>query len=129
MKEIKNFNADKYSNNKDYRLVDDGVYEMGKGKSREYVTSLSFIQEPKYDEGKSASDISQYPLEDILDKYYCHISDFYEELNSDKSDVCYLEFASDDKGDICKLREIIGKHVYNKSVKDGEKETIQLIIE
>ena len=129
MKDIKNFSADKYLKKGDYNPVDDGVYEVNKGKSKEYVTSLSFIQEPEYDEGKSATNISQYPLEDILDKYYCYISDFYEELNSDDSNVCYLEFASDDKGDICKLREIIGKHVYNKSVRDGEKETIKLIIE
>ena len=127
MKEIKNYNADKYSNKSDYKPVDEGVYEVVNEK--EYVTSLSFIQEPKFGEGKSASNISQYPLEDILDKYYCHISDFYEELNSDESNVCYLEFASDDKVDICKLREIIGKHVYNKSINAGEKETIKLVIE
>ena len=33
----------------------------------------------QFQEGVDSSDISQYPLEDILDKYCCYISDFYEE--------------------------------------------------
>lgn len=80
-----------------------------------FVTSLSFIQEPELREGKNASDISQYPLEDILDEYSCWISDFYEDLNTAAIDTCRLEFASSDIEDIQKLREIIGKHVFNRS--------------
>ena len=76
-------------------------------------------------EGENAEEISQYPLEDILDKFYCYITDFYDDLNVKKSNICYLEFASDDMDDIVKLRQIIGKHVYNKEVDN----TVELIIE
>ncbi len=119
MKDIKDFCSIKYSNNgkkNEYKLIEKGIYEKVNGKSKLYVTSLSFIQEPIYGEGNSAEEISQYPLEDILDKFYCHISDFYDELNTKESKSCYLEFASYDKKDIMDLRGIIGKHVYNKTV-------------
>lgn len=45
-------------------------------------------------EGDNAGNISQYPLEDILDEFYCYISDFYEDLNISSSQTCFLEFAS-----------------------------------
>ena len=93
------------------------------------MTSLSFVQEPCYGEGNSAADISQYPLEDILDKFFCHVSDFYDKLNVEKSKKCYLEFASNDIEDIKKLRGIIGKHVYNKEVENGDTTKVELIIE
>lgn len=90
-----------------------------------YVTSLTFIQEVELDEGENAGEISQYPLKDLLDKFYCHISDLYESINLPQSQNCYLEFASPALEDIKLLRSIIGKHVYNKEI-DGY---VQLIIE
>lgn len=81
-----------------------------------YVTSLSFVQEPEFDEGASPSDISQYPLEDILDKFYVSVSDFYEKENSESDSLCYLEFQGADIEDIKSLLDIVGKHVYNKEV-------------
>ena len=121
--------ADKYADKTNYHLVEEGIYEFVGGSSKLYVTSLSFVQEPEYGEAKYASDISQYPLEDILDKYYCHITDFYEDLNTDESRICYLEFASEDKKDIIKLREIIGKHVYNEEVEENDTTVVKLMIE
>jgi len=124
MKDISNYNAEKYKEEK-YEKIEDGVYKI-KGKSEElYVTSLSFIQEQELGEGKNASYISQYPLEDILDKFLVHISDFYEELNKETSQICYQEFASPRLKNIQELRSIIGKHIYNQEV-DGY---IKLIIE
>lgn len=124
MKQIENYVADKYSNNR-YIEIEEGIYKINENNEVLYVTSLSFVQEPEFDEGDNANCISQYPLEDILDKFYCHISDFYEELNTVDSQKCYQEFASPDVEDIKKLRSIIGKHVYNKEID----EYIQLIIE
>ena len=80
------------------------------------MTSVSFEQEPEFEEGDSSKNISQYPLEDILDKFFVYVSDFYPALNDGKSNECYLEFSSDDIEDIKKVREILGKHVYNKDV-------------
>ncbi|MCI8407985.1 MAG: hypothetical protein HFJ09_01770 [Lachnospiraceae bacterium] len=124
MKQIENYIDDKYSD-EEYINVEDGIYKIVDDDEILYVTSLSFIQEPEYNEGEDASDISQYPLEDILDKFYCHISDFYEKLNTEDSSICYQEFASPDIKDVRNLRTIIGKHVYNKE--DGK--YVTLVIE
>ena len=90
-----------------------------------YVTSLSFVQEPEYNEGSHAGKISQYPLEDILDRFYCYVSDFYKDMNNESSNICFLEFASDDVDDIRKLLGIVNKHVYNRE----ENGRVKLIIE
>lgn len=125
MKHIQNYQAEKYANSVAYEKVEEGIYKFVEDDEVLYVTSLSFEQEPEFEEGSSADDISQYPLEDILDKVFCHIRDFYTELNKSGSSTCYLEFASPDINDVKGLRSIIGKHVYNKE--DGE--SVHLIIE
>ena len=79
-----------------------------------YVTSLSFEQEPSLGEEKKPSYISQFPLEDILDKYRVYVSDFYTILNETSKKKCYQEFASKDLNNIKNLRKIIGKHVYSR---------------
>ena len=124
MKEIQNYDDPKYTGDA-YSKVENGIYETKEDNDCEYVTSLSFIQEAELEEGTNASEISQYPLEDLLDKFSCYISDFYEDLNTADSLICHLEFASPDLEDVKKLRSIIGKHVYNKEI-DGY---LKLIIE
>ncbi|MBS5983819.1 MAG: hypothetical protein KIC67_14530 [Clostridium butyricum] len=124
MKQIENYYADKYCNDR-YIYSSEGIYKINEDNTNLYVTSLSFVQEKEFNEGNNASCISQYPLEDILDKFYCHISDFYEELNTLDSKKCYQEFASSDIDDIKRLRSIIGKHVDNKEINGY----IELIIE
>ncbi len=109
MRNIRNYKADKY-NTTLFIEAEPDIYKCDSG----FVTSLCFEQEPEYQEGTSAAMISQYPLEDILDKYFVYVSDFFEELNVPESRICYLEFCSDDLDDIRQLRSIIGKHVYNK---------------
>ncbi len=136
MKDIRSFEPEKYLKEKTgglfkkplYTKIEDGIYERG-GEEKMYVTALSFIQELEYGEGENASDISQYPLEDVLDKYYCHVSDFFEDLNKETSDVCYLEFGAPDLDDVRNLRDIIGKHVYNKNVEEDGAVYAKLIIE
>lgn len=137
MKNIRNYNAEKYLktggfslfNKPKYKEVEPGIYEYKEKDEILYVTSLSFEQEPEFAEGKSAKEISQYPLEDILDKFYCHISDFYEALNEAGSQICYLEFAAPDLEDIKKLRSIIGKHVYNKEYEEAGETYAKLVME
>ena len=128
MKKINNYKSEKYNNSDIYEEVEQGIY-LNKNE-KIYVTSLSFVQETKYLEGIKAEElseyskkeiketmtycISQYPLEDILDKFSCYVSDFYEQLNSFKSKISYLEFASPNLQNIQNLRQIIGKHVFIK---------------
>ena len=66
MKQIESYHAPKYESEM-YSLVEDGIYRVESGGEVLYVTSLSFVQEPELEEGGSAAEISQYPLEDILD--------------------------------------------------------------
>ena len=116
MKNIENYFHTKY-NQEPYTQIEDGIYKI----EDSYVTSLSFQQEPEYEEGLDASEISQYPLEDLLDKYLCYISDFYEDLNLEGNQTCYLEFAAPNIEAIRDIREIIGKHVYIATVEeDGQ---------
>ena len=136
MKEIKSYVAEKYTgkdssilNEEDYKEVEQGIYEHQHDGEALYVTSLSFVQEPEFDEEEYADNISQYPLEDLLDKFYCYISDFYDELNLSNSKTCYLEFASNDIEDIKKLRSIIGRHVYNKAYEEDGNTYMKLVIE
>lgn len=121
MKDIKSFNAPKYSS-ADYAPVEDGIFKNADG---DFVTSLSFVQEPELGEGTNAAEISQYPLEDILDKFGCWVSDFYNDLNTENSTVCYREFASGTAEELKDLRTIIGRRVYLK--KEGN--SIKLCIE
>lgn len=101
--------------------LDGGIYTDGE----KYYVCLCFEQEPEYGEGADSSDISQYPLEDILDKFYVSVSDFCETSNSQKNKECKLVFSSNDIDNVRKLKSIIGKHVYNKTV--GQ-EVVDLII-
>lgn len=118
MKDIKSFDAPKY-NGAAYTPVEEGIYRTEANGETLYVTTLSFVQEPEFGEGANAAEISQYPLEEILDGFMCYISDFYPELNTADSQVCYQEFASGDIEDIQELRAaFIGKHAYEKE--DGQ---------
>lgn len=149
MKNIASYNAEKYNSNGRYTAIEDGIYLLkneydfvddeglyvygnmrtSSAKPDYYVTSLSFEQEPELGEGSSSHDITQYPLEDVLNKFFVHVQDFYDEINDGSSSTCYLEFASERLEDIKKLRSIIGCHVYNKEYEDNGRAYIKLIIE
>jgi hypothetical protein len=80
-----------------------------------YVTSLVFEPEQSLGENEPTDKIiSQYPLEDILDKFNCFCTDNYEEENMNDAKNSYQEFASKKLENIRNLTTIIGKHVYNK---------------
>ena len=117
-------NLEKYSDS-DYTLVSDGIYSH----QGEYVTALSFEQEPEFGEGRNASEISQYPLEDLLDRFLVYVSDFFEEYNVPETETCLLEFSGDSEEDIAGLRSIIGRHVYNRECSSDGKISVDLIIE
>ena len=126
MKNIKSFNHQKYNDTK-FKKVKDFVYKYKDGAGNKYFcTAITFEQEPEFEEGENSSIISQYPMEDILDKFNVHVSDFFDELNNGESNVCYYEFSSVKKKDVLNLKKtIVGKHVYSKETEDS----IKLIIE
>ena len=120
MKNVANYRAEKYTSSS-YTEVAPDIFQGPEG----YVTSLRFEQEPELEEGSSAANISQYPLEDILDHFSVYISDFYEDLNTAESAVCHLEFCGRTAERIQRLRSIIGKHVFNRESQG----VIDLVIE
>lgn len=126
MKNIEVFICEKYNRN-DYEKVAEHIYKTYDDflKADCFVTSLKFIQEPELGEGDSPKNISQYPLEDILDKFYVAVQDFYEDLNDVSDEICYLEFSGSDIECIQNLLGIVNKHVYNKE--DGD--YVVLVIE
>ena len=102
---------------------DDIVYEnlADPGNTTEiYVTSIVFEAEPEFDENNPADEeISQYPLEDILDEYLVYLHDDYVEENASDKVNSYVEFASEDIEDIRNVLNILGKHVYNSREGDS----------
>lgn len=120
MKNIQVYHAEKYRAS-DYVKVEENIYKgknpyyRNNGRDEEmYFTSLAFEQEPEFGEGETPQNISQFPLEDILDMFHACISDFYDELNAKSECTCYQEFGSSDLEDIRNLLGIVGKHVYVK---------------
>lgn len=126
MKNIEVFICEKYDG-ADYEKVAEHVYKTYDDFMKEdcYVTSLKFVQEPELGEGDSPKNVSQYPLEDILEKFHVAVQDFYEDLNNTSDEICYLEFSDSDIEHIQELLGIVNKHVYNKE--DGE--YVELVIE
>lgn len=116
MKNFRVYTPEKYST-PDYIKVEENTYQQAP--DREYVTSLSFEQEPELGEGDSPQDISQYPLEDILEEFAVQIQDFCEDLNDASESTCYLEFGGGDVERIRKVLGLVGKHAYNKTDEDG----------
>ena len=124
MKSIKFYKPNKYETPQ-YREVAPHIYQH----NHFFVTTLSFEQEPSLGEGKNAADISQFPLEDLLDRFCVHISDFYPTLNTAKSTACYVEFAGSKKEYIQSLISIVGRRVKNKVIYENGEESVVLIIE
>lgn|SRR5690554_4942747 len=120
MKNIRLLKLDKYDVLSNYQIEKEGVYkDLKDTDSTNYRISLSFELEDDED--------SQYPLEDILDKYYLYVSDSIE--NSQNPNILNLELAGE-LDDIIDVMSIIGKRVYNKSfVTDDGQTYVKLLIE
>ncbi len=120
-----------YNGKKYYKDIEDEENIIFKNMDEEteetvYVTSIVFEPEPEFNENQPSDKyVSQYPLEDILDKFGCYCGDNYEKENEEDYVNSYVEFVSDNIEEIENLLTIIGKHVYNKI--DGE--YVKLVIE
>lgn len=102
MKNIQQINLEKYNSVK-YELIENKVYKNTE--EGIYVFAISFELEEDED--------SQYPLEDILDKFYLHVSDFIDEDAYYTSKNVSLELAGELKNVQEAINSIIGKRVYN----------------
>ena len=100
-----------------YNETEEGIYrriETDGTDSGKFVTSLFFVQEPELGEGENATKLSPELVKALTEKFGCAVSDSYEYMNEEDSNVCYLEFESSDENALKELRAIIGKHVFLK---------------
>lgn len=102
MKNILLIDLDKHSNSK-YEIAEDKIYKNTEEDI--YVFAVNFDLEEEED--------SQYPLEDVLDKFYLHVSDFLDEDAFYSSKNISLELAGALADVQNAIQSIIGKRVYN----------------
>lgn len=112
MKIVSTVVMDKYKNSESYKAIGNGVFKDLINKR--YVVTL-FIE---LEEGEDF----QYPVEDILDRYYVNCTDYIFENEQDRTMVVEIEDGNDDNFDSLKtIQEIaglVGKRVYNQE--EGE---------
>lgn len=133
MKNFQNFTPKKYMTS-DFQKISDGIYKTKSPYDSNdiFVTSLTFEMEPECygEENASPSNLTQIPIEGILDEFNLFVTDFYEQLNQSSEIICYQEFGSLDLEDIKNLRTLIGKRFYAAPYtgEDGE-EYYNMVIE
>ena len=121
-------------NQSDFQKISDGIYKTKSPYDSNdiFVTSLTFEMEPECygEENASPSNLTQIPIEGILDEFNLFVTDFYEQLNQSSEIICYQEFGSLDLEDIKNLRTLIGKRFYAVPYtgEDGE-EYYNMVIE
>lgn len=133
MKNFQNFTPKKYMTS-DFQKISDGIYKTKSPYDSNdiFVTSLTSEMEPECygEENASPSNLTQIPIEGILDEFNLFVTDFYEQLNQSSEIICYQEFGSLDLEDIKNLRTLIGKRFYAVPYtgEDGE-EYYNMVIE
>lgn len=133
MKNFQNFTPQKYMTS-DFQKISDGIYKTKSPYDSNdiFVTSLTFEMEPECygEENASPSNLTQIPIEGILDEFNLFVTDFYEQLNQSSEIICYQEFGSLDLEDTKNLRTLIGKRFYAVPYtgEDGE-EYYNMVIE
>ncbi|KAF1299350.1 hypothetical protein BAU15_01510 [Enterococcus sp. JM4C] len=117
MKNIEAVILDKYQDEQDYEALENGIYKDLK--NNRYVITLSFELE--------ANENSQYPLEDILDRYYLNCTSHVVE--EDNCMEVEIEDGNDDNFEsldtIEAIASLVGKRVYAED--DGGE--VELVIE
>lgn len=136
MKNFKNYTPKKYMT-PDFQEIENGIYKTkspyGTKGEDIFVTSLTFEMEPECygEEDASPQNLTQIPIEGILDEFNLFVTDFYEQLNAKSETICYQEFGAFSLEDIQKVRTLIGKRFFASPYTDEEdgEEYYNMIIE
>ena len=122
MKNITLLKLEKHKDSFRYEKIDDGVYkDLNDLDTTNYRIALSFELEE--------NETFQYPLEDILDKYFLHISNIIKNETEQDNISIEIELAGELE-DVQNVKKILGKRVYNQiSSKENGQYSISLIIE
>lgn len=114
MKIIKAIKLEKYDNKERYMQVDGFVYKdaaggvggsMGISDSAVYCVTLYCELEENED--------TQYPLEDILDKYNVNCTDVMEEKEENGKRIYIVEMEGTEPESIKEIADFVGKRVFN----------------
>ncbi|WP_223121603.1 hypothetical protein [Flavobacterium johnsoniae] len=120
MKNISQIELPKY-NTPNYELIENGIY-FDKQDGDLYVFAVTYELEENED--------SQYPLEDILDEFYLHVSDFVDEDAFNTSKIVTLELGGDLEDAQKAVQNLIGKRAYNaEDIDEDGNKYIKLVIE
>ena len=134
MKNFKNYTPEKYTKS-DFEKMEEGIYKTkcpySVSDKDVFVTSLTFEMEPDCygEEDASPRNLTQVPIEGILDEFNLFVTDFYEQLNETSETICYQEFGSFDLADIQKLRTLIGKRFYAVPYMENGEEYYNMVTE
>ena len=122
MKNITLLKLEKYKNPFRYEKIEEGIYkDLNDLDSTNYRIALSFDLEE--------NETFQYPLEDILDKYFLHISNIIKNETEQDNISIEIELAGELE-DVQNVKKILGKRGYNQiSSKENGQYSISLIIE
>ena len=117
MEEIKLFDGEAYTMPSYYRSIEQGIYrDLEDEGDTCFRMPISF----KLDEGECM----QYPLEDILDEYYLHVSEFI--LSTDSYNAVVL---AGELEDLQRAKYILGKKVSYQVVIEADGAYRSLLIE
>ena len=117
MKEIALLDGEAYPIPSSYRSIEQGIYrDLEDERDACFRMPISF----KLDEG----DCMQYPLEDILDEYYLHVSEFILSTGSYNAVVLAGELE-----DIQRAKYILGKKISCRFVMEDDVAYRSLLIE
>ena len=114
MKIIESLILEKYSNTEKYTVIEDGIYKDITGG---VGGSMGITNEPVYCVSLYAeleeNEDTQYPLEDILDKYYVNCTDVMEEREEDGKRIFIFEVEGESLESIKEIAGLVGKRVFN----------------
>ena len=120
MKNFRVIELEKLKDTSNYGRIEEGIYNDLKDDGGFSTHRIAMSMELENGDG------SQYPLEDILDKYYVHIEEFLE--SKDENNPKYI--FGGELNSIQNFKSIIGKRAYNEEFVDEDGETrVKLIIE
>lgn len=119
MKVLSTLKLEKYDNRERYTQVDDSVYKDATGG---VAASMGISDKPVYCvtlccELEENED-TQYPLEDILDKYYVNCTEVREEREENGVILYTFEIEGEEIEHIKEIAELVGKRVFN--YEDGD---------
>ena len=114
MKIIKALRLDKYNDSERYTQVEGFIYQDATGGvgGKMGIISGPVYCVTLYAELEGDED-TQYPLEDILDKYYVNCTEVMEEREEAGKHIYIFEIEGEDKEAIKTIADFVGRRVYN----------------